>query len=1141
MGTSVEHRGVHIDGDAVIRATNSGNIILTGIGGNTSGRYNVGVEIDNSGTVVASDGDIEIHGSGGGYGSATESIGIRMDDSTSLTTTGVGNISLFGTGGHVSGFDSVGIEIEDFASISTDGGSIDVLGIGNGHKEASNSDGIRIQDGAELSTLKRGDISMRGFGGYSSGGSNRGIQLGWNKATISTVNGNAYFFGTGGGVENSENNPGLVFHGDAKVYSTGSGVIELNGVRGNSPSGSESGVAIRDSSINANTGDIIIEGNGGVVLHRSELDAGLSGNVQVHGFGGISSGYHQGIGLSEDTIVTSKDGNISFYAEGGSCTIEPTGHCHGIGLNENAMVKSTGVGNISFVGSGGNGVGPSNVGIAIFGESIIQATDGTIVLDGTGGGAGNSRGNYGIGVFKDAEVLSIGTGDIFLEGAGGIAQGDVNFGVAFHESASLSTTNGDAYIEGIGGGTGTSSINIGVVINENSEVTLGNLSDLSIIGHGGLSKGQHNHGASLSLSNEIVLNGGQLSIYGLGGHADVSSNHVGVVIGEDTKLSSLENGGDIDIAFSSMWVYDTAIIESHPDNLIQLEARTGSDRPGAIMLRHIDKPHPWPHSTAAILWEPVLDRFFTPNLIIGGEYTSNIYIDGESTRSELTNITFQADNSIEITESGSIDTAGGSLNMVSDGTVSFKPRQTTVDIVSGDLNLSESSALEIVINGTTENRLYEQLQINGEVTVFGGLLLSGEYEPEVGESFTIINNDGGDAVVGTFNGLPEGGLVAFNDVPLQISYSGGSGNDVTLTAVAHSPGIDPISDLIISEDADEQTVSLTGISAVSSDNAPLRILAESDNPDLIGSITVEYTSPNSNGKLKFTPEENMAGVSEITVTVEDGGLDEDLSTTSDNAINQTTFEVYVVESHPWHNYKLPEDVNGDGEVTPVDALSIINEINRSGAGSLPADRTASTPPYYDVSKDGSLSPFDALIVINYINAANYMMSIDVSFTNAAGAEISEVETGSVFYLTLSSTDLSDLNEGVFAAYADVFYDTNMASTAGTAHFVDPYSNGKSIDTALAGIINEWGAFGGVTPPDSSRVIISRIPMSAKRVGAALFAVDAADESPIHDALLYSSAEPISIHSIRFGSKTLEIIEAAEGEFEETVDSVFRDY
>jgi len=54
------------------------------------------------------------------------------------------------------------------------------------------------------------------------------------------------------------------------------------------------------------------------------------------------------------------------------------------------------------------------------------------------------------------------------------------------------------------------------------------------------------------------------------------------------------------------------------------------------------------------------------------------------------------------------------------------------------------------------------------------------FTPAMGESFTIINNDGQDAVNGTFNGLPEGASLTVGGALFSIIYDGGDGNDVVL-------------------------------------------------------------------------------------------------------------------------------------------------------------------------------------------------------------------------------------------------------------------------------------------------------------------------------------------------------------------------
>mgnify|MGYP006274053797 CR=1 FL=1 len=68
----------------------------------------------------------------------------------------------------------------------------------------------------------------------------------------------------------------------------------------------------------------------------------------------------------------------------------------------------------------------------------------------------------------------------------------------------------------------------------------------------------------------------------------------------------------------------------------------------------------------------------------------------------------------------------------------------------------------------------------------------------------------------------------------------------------------------------------------------------------------------------------------------------------------------------WHNVSNPLDVNNDGNVTPVDALMVINDLN--SLGSRPLNNSGSPPPYLDVNNDGSVSPLDGLLVINQLNS-----------------------------------------------------------------------------------------------------------------------------------------------------------------------------
>lgn len=107
------------------------------------------------------------------------------------------------------------------------------------------------------------------------------------------------------------------------------------------------------------------------------------------------------------------------------------------------------------------------------------------------------------------------------------------------------------------------------------------------------------------------------------------------------------------------------------------------------------------------------------------------------------------------------------------------------------------------------------------------------------------------------------------------------------------PTLNPLDDIVLDEDAPEQTVFLRGITAGQNENQPLKVTATSTDTSLIPNPTVQYNSPDVSGVLKFTPVANRNGTATISVTVEDGGLDLDLSTKADNATITRTFQVIV--------------------------------------------------------------------------------------------------------------------------------------------------------------------------------------------------------------------------------------------------------
>jgi autotransporter-associated beta strand protein len=127
-------------------------------------------------------------------------------------------------------------------------------------------------------------------------------------------------------------------------------------------------------------------------------------------------------------------------------------------------------------------------------------------------------------------------------------------------------------------------------------------------------------------------------------------------------------------------------------------------------------------------------------------------------------------------------TIGGTVQVNSGGHVA--PGTSPGIMSTGSVTLSSSSHLDVEIDDAAVGTQYDQLNVSGTVALGGANLnITLGYTPANGDSFTIVNNDGADAVSGTFAGLAEGSTLAVNGRDLRITYAGGDGNDVVLTVL----------------------------------------------------------------------------------------------------------------------------------------------------------------------------------------------------------------------------------------------------------------------------------------------------------------------------------------------------------------------
>ena len=109
--------------------------------------------------------------------------------------------------------------------------------------------------------------------------------------------------------------------------------------------------------------------------------------------------------------------------------------------------------------------------------------------------------------------------------------------------------------------------------------------------------------------------------------------------------------------------------------------------------------------------------------------------------------------------------------------------------------MSAATYLTVTLGGTAAGTGYGQLSIHGSVSLANASLaiITGPgFVPVVGNSFVIIDNDGTDPVLGEFRFMPEGTIFNGDGYPLQITYRGGSGNDVVVTRVNSLTGFQSI-------------------------------------------------------------------------------------------------------------------------------------------------------------------------------------------------------------------------------------------------------------------------------------------------------------------------------------------------------------
>ncbi|MFT4175753.1 MAG: PEP-CTERM sorting domain-containing protein [Luteolibacter sp.] len=549
-----------------------------------------------------------------------------------------------------------------------------------------------------------------------------------------------------GGVVNITNNAGgqiLATHADAIRAGANATIVNHGLIAATPDSGGSSsdGIDTQAKSGNTITNDGTISGRTGITGGETLTTYRLTVNNLS---GGLISGVN-GSGINTDGALTT-DNIVTVLNE------------HGATIQGNVMAST--------VNGDGDGVDV---------DGIAHITNSGDIL---GYGA---KGNGSDGLPNNAEGISIGGGTIVNHATGRI----------IGSTLASDAPNGDTSREGHGilvdnssGGNALSSTSItneGLIEGRSGYAIkmIGTFADTISNNAGGVIRGTHLDTASAAVQ--------------MGGGNDVLNNAGAIIhaLGDTHTAISMEDGDDTVNILGGAATVTGGIDGGTGDNTLNFELGDASNT--------------FTHSGAISNFNTVNAVSGTTTLNGDSTYLGSTTIGGDSQAAKLelngTHINgsaYQVKTNGTLTGNGviTLSTPVSAITVDAGGHIAAGTETDT-----GTLTLAQG---DIILNGTSDFRLdgttagvaggYDQISLvsgNLELGANSSLSLAVNYQVAEGTLFTLFDLEDENAVVtGTFAGLAEGAeFTASNGTRFTISYTGGTGNDVVITAIPEPSGI----------------------------------------------------------------------------------------------------------------------------------------------------------------------------------------------------------------------------------------------------------------------------------------------------------------------------------------------------------------
>lgn len=309
--------------------------------------------------------------------------------------------------------------------------------------------------------------------------------------------------------------------------------------------------------------------------------------------------------------------------------------------------------------------------------------------------------------------------------------------------------------------------------------------------------------------------------------------------------------------------------------------------------------------------------------------------------------------------------------------------------------------------------------------------------------------------------------------------------------------------------------------------------------------------------VTYTPPQGFIGQDTFTYEMRNANGDRDSATVVVNVNQVFTDPIALDDSYnvAVNAISVPLSVLANDIEGTNGALSIVAVSPGSQGGSItiapgsqalrytPARNFAGTEQFTYTVTDAGGKTSSATVTVHM--GAGDVAGLNLVVTDLSGNPISQIVQGQQFELRFFVDDLRTSSSspnaaitapGVFAAYLDVLYSSGLVQVVPAATpnpngtidfnvaFQSPYTQGKTGDGLIPGIIDDFGALAGGVVNFEDPTLFARIRFLAASPGLAEFVGDPGDNPPFTDVLMYDTPfTPVSLQDILYGRTSLEII------------------